>query len=224
MMAWQFRRIGRMLTQSRMRGQVDRCDVSGLYGWAFAADAPERRLDVLVEFEQETFHFLRADRYRADVHKAGLGHDGYCGFQVPGRHLKGRLPLRVIVAGEKRALPTARPTQRGQRDGVRRIGDLLVRLDTSRDGALSGTVAACGAPDSRRLLRLETREGVLATTRACLYRPRAPDAAGDGGLHDDHHGFTVDVPSGVDSFRLVDEEHGAVLYQRGRHHAHRARR
>jgi hypothetical protein len=156
--------------------------------------APFRRLTVEVEGSSGTRVSVLADRYRADLHQAGLG-DGYSGFSVPLQCLGNSGPVRVSCidpAVELGAIDLSRPASAtAPLPMVFAQGPCLLAIDMPPGPRhISGWAADRACSTSRRVLRLRGDGRILAEQRATLFRPEAAQAPRDG-----YHGFWFSVPA-----------------------------
>ena len=91
---------GLKIGRSPYRGYCDPGETGVLHGWAWQADAPERRLEVAVFIDDAFCTVARASEFRQDLRDAGIG-DGRHGFSVhlPPRYLSGeRHMVHVVIA------------------------------------------------------------------------------------------------------------------------------
>jgi len=175
-------------TRSKVAGSVD-----GLYrglarGWAMDLDEPTSRLTVrMVDASGRVIARGLADRYRADVQKAGYG-DGYYGFALPAApHILE--VARFLCGGRSTELP--RPnSKRGRRPKTFQRDGYVLCLDPGTAGSvLTGWAIDRHHPEERRLIRLRADRQSLAVQRATLYRRDSLDGGSDG-----FHGFSLPLP------------------------------
>lgn len=175
--------------RARVVGSVD-----GLYrgqarGWAMDLDQPTFRLTVrMVDASGRVIADGLADRYRADVQKAGYG-DGHHGFALPAADAHLVEGARFLCGERSTELP--RPnTKAGRRPRTFRRERYVLCLDQSATGpVLTGWAVDRHHPEERRLVRLRADGQALAIQRATLYRPDSIDGGSDG-----FHGFSLPLP------------------------------
>jgi phytanoyl-CoA hydroxylase len=86
-------------------GHLDRVEAGWVLGWAWRSDRPHERQDVEVYLDVTKVATGRAERYRADLQRAGKG-DGCCAFEIPlPTALRNGAQLRVVFAGTRIELP-----------------------------------------------------------------------------------------------------------------------
>ena len=189
-------------------GWVDGVHRGQIRGWALDPAAPTSRLIVEAVGEKgQLIARVLADRYRADVHKAGYG-DGHHGFAVrfddliaPG---KARFLCRrsnIELPGELRCAVSV-PGKHGTRT-IERAGYFL-HLDRLPGGScLTGWAVDRRSPDERRQLRLRAGRRPLAVQRATLFRPDSIERNSDG-----FHGFSLPLPSDTGGLYVDDMASG----------------
>jgi hypothetical protein len=99
----------------RIRGNVDRCEPSGVSGWVIDEDAQAARQTVEVYLGEALLGRCVADQPRADLVAAGIG-DGHVAFSLtlpPFLPVAALAGLRVVVAGSgvEMTVPTAAAPQ-----------------------------------------------------------------------------------------------------------------
>ncbi len=62
------------------------------FGWAFHRAHPQIRLSVLIKLNGRLLGSAKANRFRSDLHNAGIG-DGHCGFEFAHYRQNGRLKI-----------------------------------------------------------------------------------------------------------------------------------
>lgn len=128
-----------------------------------------------------------ADRYRADVQKAGYG-DGHHGFAVPASNLDAG--ARFFCGRQQTELSAAKPDTGKSRSVTLERAAYVLHLD-ERPGTsgVSGWAVDRLDPGERRQIRLRADDQPLVTQRATLFRPDSIDRGGDG-----FHGFSFPLP------------------------------
>jgi len=95
---WRLLRGDQASDKRQIAGALDGC-IDGVWqGWALDQAMPGRALTVTVVTAAGRRFDIRADHYRADVHRCMPGH-GYYGFRVPDRLLAGEAPAEVLIDG-----------------------------------------------------------------------------------------------------------------------------
>lgn len=172
-------------------GWVDGVHRGKVHGWTLDPAAPTSRLIVEAVGEQgQPIARVLADRYRADLHKAGYG-DGHYGFAVRYDDLTAAGKARFLCGRARIELPGAAsiPGRQGART-FERAGYVL-HLDHKPGGpCLTGWAVDRRNPEIRRQLRLRTGRQPLAEQRATLFRPDSIDRNSDG-----FYGFSLPLPS-----------------------------
>jgi hypothetical protein len=211
--AWHRRMTARLLGrpshgEAPLVGNLDGMHGNRLCGWVMDLREPRRRLVVTLEGRPGGPVAVAADRYRADLQRAGVG-DGYCGFAVP---LTRPWPRLRLFAGsppiELRASGANLPSHDAQR--LHRSGSFAIYLDNAdpRIG-ISGWARDRDRPRERQTLRLCDGTGrILAEQRATHHRSDLEGAGCDG-----FHGFAfLPIPEGVAGpFRIEDAARGHTI-------------
>jgi hypothetical protein len=188
-------------------GYIDGLSRDQIRGWAVDLEAAGRPVLVHVESARSADRRqIVADRYRADVHKQGIG-DGYCGFAVPAKYFAPSARIRFLCGHPLRELGRfSLPASRPKATTIRK-GPLVVRLDRRAASAgVTGWALNRDDLEQRRRLLLCTNGHILATQRATLFREDSLTEGGDG-----LHGFSlppVDVSAGL---ALVDAFTGMAI-------------
>jgi hypothetical protein len=124
-----------------------------------------------------------ADRYRADVQKAGYG-DGYYGFAVPASKLDAG--ARFFCGRLRTELSATKPDTGDSRSVTLERAAYVLHLDERLGGScLTGWALDRLDHRERRQLRLRADGRPLVTQTATLFRPDSIDRGGDG-----FHGFS----------------------------------
>jgi len=188
----------------RVEGVID----GRLQGWAHDRARADRPLRLRFE-AGDLVLAVDADRYRADVHRAGHG-DGACGFALPVHRLGAAELCRVFDDAGGAELPgspvrlavTHRPVLDLDAD------DLAFRLDGARPAAgLTGFVVDRAEPTRRPRLGLTSGGRLLAGTGSTLWRADAEALAPDG-----LRGFAFAGRDGPErSLDIVDLGSGRIL-------------
>jgi len=173
------------LTKARptdLTGSYDGIRLGRIHGWVFDPARPIERLVVeAVSLSGSRVQAL-ADRYRADVHKAGWG-DGYSGFAIPADRLGDTEGLRIFCCHPRVELPgpTTGPQSRHPIHAQRQ--SYMLHLDDRRPGApLTGWAVDWDCPDRRRLLQFQGGTGNVIRQRATLFRAEMRSSRSDGYL------------------------------------------
>lgn len=179
-----------------------------MHGWALRPDRPEERQSVELIGDQGARVSVIADRYRADLWRAGFG-DGHYGFAVPLGILDRVKSLRASVKGSGKSL--AGGPILIQADGTQHLAsfnDVALHIDqVQRRGALTGWIVDKRNPVRRVDLAIQYRGQALAQTRATRFRSDI-----DFGGFDTLHGFVLTWNAGLSGFgELVDSTRGGVL-------------
>ena len=187
-------------TRPRIVGSIDGVHRGHTRGWAFDLAEPTSRLSIrMVDASGGVIAHVLADRYRADVQKAGYG-DGHYGFAVPisdlavvetARFLCGRLGAELPKPGSNTGHIASRTFVRG---------GYVLCLDQRPTGpSLTGWAIDRHHPQERRIIRLRAGQQTLAEQRATLYRRDSVEGSSDG-----FHGFSLPVPANTGALFLVD--------------------
>lgn len=177
-------------------GYIDGHSRGQIRGWVVDLEFPGQRVVVHVESARgRDRRQVIADRYRADVHKQGIG-DGYCGFAVPARFFPASARIRFLCGQPLRELGRFTLPAPGRRATTFRKGPLVVRLDRrpASDGLTGWALHRQDLEDRRRLL-LCANGHILASQTATLFREDSLAEGGDG-----LHGFSlppIDVSRGL---------------------------
>lgn len=132
-----------------------------------------------------------ADRYRADVQKAGVG-DGHYGFSlpIPGSGIIGRVyVMQGRFAVELPLTPSVPPP--GNSAQKHRAASYELQIDSLFPGRISGWALDTARPEFRRNLQLYCNGRFIGRQRATLYRAEVVDGRRDG-----YHGFCFPLPAG----------------------------
>ena len=181
-------------------GCVDGIHRGQIRGWAMDLAKPTSRLVVQVADESgEVIARLLADRYRADVQKAGYG-DGHHGFamQVVSPDAIGK--ARFFCGQPLTELSRPKPVPKNPRARIFERGDYTLCLDQLSAGlSLTGWAIDRNHPEERRKIRLRAGRQALAEQRATLFRLDSIERGGDG-----FHGFTLPLPSDIENLFVED--------------------
>jgi hypothetical protein len=159
-------------------------------GWAIDLAEPCARLTIeVVDSGGSLVARTLADRYRADVARAGHG-DGYCGFAVACSRLEAVRAPRFLCAGLRTELKSAPSLDTPQPRRFERSGVLLHLDDQPRGGHATGWMAHRQRPAERRQLGLRAGDRLIARQRATLFRP---DSLAEG--FDGFQGFLLTMPT-----------------------------
>lgn len=170
-----------------MLGSVDGVHRGYTRGWAFDPGAPTSRLIVrMVDATGAVIARGLADRYRADVHKAGHG-DGHYGFALPVSDPRVLGTARFLCGPLGAELPRPGHGNGGAGARIFAHAGLMIRLDQPPgSAALSGWAIDRANPAERRVIRLRAERQTIAEQRATLFRPDSIEAGSDG-----FHGFSL---------------------------------
>lgn len=170
-------------------GGIDGLHRGHVRGWAIDLAEPTSRLAIrMVAPSGDLIAHALADRYRADVQKAGYG-DGHCGFAVPVSSLPVVETARFLCGklGTELPRPSAGTPAHRTYD---RVGYVLYLDQRPTGPSLTGWAIDRQHPEERRLIRLRAGRQTLAEQRATLYRRDSMEANSDG-----FHGFSLPLPS-----------------------------
>ncbi len=188
-------------------GYVDGLSRGHIRGWAVDLEAPGHC--VLVHVESGHFAERRqivADRYRADVHKQGIG-DGYCGFAVPAKYFDPAARIRFLCGQPIRELGRFSFRAARPKATTYRKGPLVLRLDRRAAGAsLTGWAVNRQDLEQRRRLLLCANGHILATQSATLFREDSLAEGGDG-----LHGFSLPPVDASAGLTIVDASTGTAI-------------
>ena len=176
-------------------------------GWAVDLQVPGQRVVVHVESARGADRRqVVADRYRADVHKQGIG-DGYCGFAVPAKFFAPSARIRFLCGQPLREFARfSLPSPRRKATTIRK-GPLVVRLDRRPASAgLTGWALSRQDLEQRRRLLLCANGQILATQTATLFREDSLTEGGDG-----LHGFTLPPVDASSGLSMVDAFTGMAI-------------
>lgn len=188
-------------------GYIDGLSRGQIRGWAVDLEFPGESVVVHVEMERgANRRRVVADRYRADVHKQGIG-DGYCGFAVPAKFFAPSARLRFLCGQPLREFGRfSLPPPPGKATTFRK-GALVVRLDRRPASAgLTGWALYHQDLEHRRRLLLCSNGHILATQTATLFREDSLAEGGDG-----LHGFSLPPITASSSLTMVDASTGMAI-------------
>ena len=187
-------------TRTTVVGGIDGVHRGYTRGWAFDKADPTSRLSIrMVDAAGRVIAEALADRYRADVQKAGYG-DGHYGFAVPVSDPALVATARFLCGRTGAELPRPRPNTGKPAGRTFNRGGYVLRVDQHPAGpALTGWAIDRHHPEERRLLRLRAGRRTLAEQRASLYRGDCTEANGDG-----FHGFSLPLSPHTGSLFVDD--------------------
>ena len=178
-------------TPATLASGYDGVQLGRIHGWAFDPAHPTARLVMEVVSPSGARVSAVADRYRADVHKSGLG-DGYCGFAIPLDRLGDAAGLRIFCRHPRMELARSAPPATGNRPVLVQRRSYVLHLDNRPPGTpLTGWAVDWDCPDRRRLLQLQSGGGTVIRQRATLFRGDLRNSRSDGYL-----GFALPSPGG----------------------------
>ena len=160
-------------------GEIEGLVGDALQGWAMLVRAPEIRLSIGYDRGEGFRALARADRYRADLERAGRG-DGHLGFLLP--PLSPGADVMAVGGGECATLSWNRDGfRRSQPPRAGREGSLSFALDAQHiDGwRVSGWALDRSEPTRRVIVELRSGGTTLAGSRASLFRPELAEAGED---------------------------------------------
>jgi hypothetical protein len=196
---------GRNTGAAAIVGNLDGIQHGRVYGWVAHQSCPTLRLTVEAVSLSGASARALADRYRADVHKAGHG-DGYSGFAISLGRLDDLVGLKVFCCDPRVEL---RPATRSRVDFqplIIRRQTYVLHLDRRPPGApLTGWATDWDCPERHRLLQLHSGARILAQRRATLFRNDIGAARSDGFL-----GFWLPPPTGPD-VTITDVANGVTV-------------
>lgn len=189
-------------------GFVDGLSRGLVRGWVIDLHAPGTSVAVYVEAGRGAeLRQVVADRYRADVHKQGIG-DGYCGFAVPAKHFAPSARVRFLCGQPLRELGRFSFRAVGRpKAATFRKGPLVLRLDRRPAAAgLTGWALNRQDLEQRRRLLLCANGQILATQTATLFREDSLSEGGDG-----LHGFSLPPVDASAGLAIVDASTGTAI-------------
>ncbi|TAJ92149.1 MAG: hypothetical protein EPO10_10025 [Reyranella sp.] len=147
-----------------------------------------------------------ADRYRADVHKQGIG-DGYCGFAVPAKHFDPSARVRFFCGHPLRELGRFSFRAAAPKAATFKTGSLVLRIDRRPAAAgLTGWALNRQDLEHRRRLLLCANGHIVATQTATLFREDSLSEGGDG-----LHGFSLPPVDASSGLAIVDASTGTAI-------------
>lgn len=188
-------------------GYVDGYSRGQIRGWAIDLQAPGTRVVVRAEASRGMpWRQTLADRYRADVHKQGIG-DGYCGFAIPVKWFSPGERVRFFCGGTRHELGRILIGKARPKATSFRKGSLVISLDRSSPaGGVTGWALDRLDLGQRRRLLLCANGRILATQRATLFREDSLPEGGDG-----LHGFSLPAVAAVPGLAIVDSATGTSI-------------
>jgi hypothetical protein len=186
--------------QTTVVGSIDGIHRGQIRGWAIDLTEPSSRLIIqVVDESDKVIAELLADRYRADVQKAGYG-DGHHGFAMPAVGPRDMEKKRFLCGKPLTELsqPNFVPVSSGARL-FERADYILCHDRISASPHFTGWALDRNHPEQRRNLRLRTGHQTLAERRATLFRSDSLERGGDG-----FHGFSLPLPSNTDHLFIED--------------------
>lgn len=188
-------------------GYIDGLSRDQIRGWAVDLDAPGECVVVHVEAARAADgRQVVADRYRADVHKQGIG-DGYCGFAVPAKFFAPSARVRFLGGHPLREFGRFSFPAAPRKATTFRKGPLVVRLDRRNATAgLTGWALNRQDLEQRRRLLLCANGHILATQTATLFRDDSLTEGGDG-----LHGFSLPPVDASSGLAMVDAFTGTAI-------------
>jgi len=196
--------------KSDIVGWVDGINRDRLSGWVLQRSMPQRRLAVELIGGTGLKLSVLADRYRADVHQAGLG-DGHYGFSIPTRRLAGQTSIRVVTTQPQIVLgrvDLSAPVLDLAVPGFFQCASYSLKIDQPISGSLlTGWAFSQSEGYRRHILSLRVGENIVERRRATLYRRELVNEHCDG-----YHGFAFPLPERpTRSVALEDGETGLML-------------
>jgi len=188
-------------------GYIDGHSRGQIRGWVVDPEFPGQRVVVHVESARGgDRRQVLADRYRADVHRQGIG-DGYCGFAVPVRFFAPSARIRFLCGQPLREFGRFSLPGPGRKATTFRKGPLVVRLDRRPAFAgLTGWALNREDLEQRRRLLLCANGHILATQTATLFREDSLTEGGDG-----LHGFSLPAVDASRGLAMVDACTGTAI-------------
>lgn len=201
------RSSSRCIRSGIVKGRLEDSHEGYVHGWALCPSLPEERQRVTLIGEPAFRLTVTADRYRADLYRAGFG-DGHYGFSVPLEAFPEVKSVRACLDGSGAALAgdpvliePGRPLAPQTLDGFR------FRLDRPVKGALTGWVVDETDVTRRVQLTLRHRGQTLAQARATRFRSDIGSAGADM-----LHGFRLAWTAKLSGFgELMDGTRGTIL-------------
>lgn len=188
-------------------GYIDGLSRDQIRGWAVDLETPGNCVVVHVESARDAGRRqVIADRYRADVHKQGIG-DGYCGFAVPAKYFDPAARIRFLCGQPLRELGRFSLRNAHPKGTTYRKGSLVLRLDRRPVTAgLTGWALDRQDLEQRRRLLLCANGHILATQAATLFREDSLMEGGDG-----LHGFSLPPVDASSGLAMVDAFTGTAI-------------
>jgi hypothetical protein len=188
-------------------GYIDGLFRDQIRGWAVDLETPGNCVVVHVESARGAgSRQVIADRYRADVHKQGIG-DGYCGFAVPAKYFDPAARIRFLCGQPLRELGRFSLRNAHPKGTTYRKGSLVFRLDRRPVTAgLTGWALDRQDLEQRRRLLLCANGHILATQPATLFREDSLMEDGDG-----LHGFSLPPVDASSGLAMVDAFTGTAI-------------
>ncbi|MDB5580901.1 MAG: glycosyl transferase family 2 [Bradyrhizobium sp.] len=181
-------------------GNIDGIHRGQIRGWAIDLAEPNSRLIIqVVDESDKVIVELLADRYRADVQKAGYG-DGHHGFAMPAVSPRAMEKKRFLCG--KPLTELSQPDLVSGNPGTRLFerADYVLCVDQIPATAhLTGWALDRSHPEERRTLRLRSGRQTLAERRATLFRCDSLERGSDG-----FHGFSLPLSSSTDHLFVED--------------------
>ncbi|MCC8431701.1 hypothetical protein LJ725_22220 [Reyranella aquatilis] len=190
----------KLLRRPHIVGCVDGPSRGRLHGWAFDRRNPLQRLTVALQNPGGRRFVTLADRYRADVQRAGMG-DGHCGFSLPIPASGEAAAVYVLQGRSTVELPPASiVAPAGSGAQKHRAASYELQIDSLFPGRISGWALDTARPELRRNLQLYCNGRFIGRQRATLYRAEVVDGRRDG-----YHGFCFPLPAGqITSLTIED--------------------
>lgn len=188
-------------------GYIDGLSRDQIRGWAVDPEVPGSCVTIHVVAGRGTDHRqVIADRYRADVHKQGIG-DGYCGFAVPAKFFSSAARVRFLGGTPLREFGRFSFAAARRKATTFRKGPFVIRLDR-RPVTTGLTGWALNRQDlgQRRRLLVCRNGHILATQTATLFRADSLAEGGDG-----LHGFSLPPIDAGPALVIVDALTGTAI-------------
>ena len=188
-------------------GHIDGLSRDQIRGWVVDLEAPRTCVVVHVASTHGADgRQVVADRYRADVHKQGIG-DGYCGFALPAKFFAPSARIRFLCGQPLREFGRFSFPAAHRKATTFRKGPLVVRLDRRPATAgLTGWALNRQYLEQRRRLLLCRNGHILATQAATLFREDSLTEGGDG-----LHGFSLPPVDAWSGLAMVDAFTGTAI-------------
>jgi len=186
-------------TCAKIRGHHDGAHRTRITGWAQDPSAPERRAPIVVICNGAVIARVAADRYRADLEKAGIG-DGRHGIDVAlgeALAIDQRFEIELRCADDWSLLPGSpkiiEKAIEECRSGVDAFGELRGHIDDADHLRLRGWVQDVSNPTLTVALVISANDKIIGRVLANRFR----DDLKKAGVGKGRHSFEFTFPGGL---------------------------